>query len=206
MVGWEQVSRAEPNAAHKALARMEGAGRLHHIITQNVDGLHQKAGNRGVTDLHGRLDKVTCLDCKAKVDRARVQTELEGLNPHWTTRDARVAPDGDADLDGAGYAEFRVPDCRDCAGILKPDVVFFGESVPRARVDLAMTKLDESDALLVVGSSLMVWSGYRFARAASERGIPIAAINLGRTRADDMLSVKVSERCGGVLSSMVEDL
>jgi NAD-dependent SIR2 family protein deacetylase len=206
MAGWEQVSKAEPNAAHRALARMEEAGRLYHLITQNVDGLHQKAGNRDVTDLHGRLDQVICLGCGVKVHRARFQAELEALNPDWTAIDARVAPDGDADLDGAGYAEFRVPDCRDCSGILKPDVVFFGESVPRGRVERAMAKLEEADVLLILGSSLMVWSGYRFARAASERGLPIAAINLGRTRADEMMVVKVSEPCGDVLSSIVGEL
>lgn len=199
LAGWEQISRAEPNRAHRALARLERAGSVLHLITQNVDGLHQSAGSRKVIDLHGRLDTVTCLGCGAHFERSRFQTEMEALNPDWSTLAASHAPDGDADLEGVDFAGFAVPDCRDCSGILKPDVVFFGESVPRQRVALAMEKIKESDALLVVGSSLMVWSGYRFARAAAMRGIPLAAINLGRTRVDDMLHLKVVDRCGSVL-------
>jgi NAD-dependent SIR2 family protein deacetylase len=129
---------------------------------------------------------------------------LRERNPSWAEREAAVAPDGDADLDGLDFSAFDVPDCAACGGILKPDVVFFGENVPPARVDAAMQALAEADAMLVVGSSLMVWSGYRFARAAADAGKPIAAINLGRTRADELLSLKVEQRCDAVLTSVVQ--
>ncbi len=203
MVGWTQVSSAAPNRAHHCLASLEEAGFVHHLITQNVDGLHQKAGSRRVIDLHGRLETVRCLDCGARLARADFQDELLEVNPQWPAwpeLTARYAPDGDADLERVDFHRFRVPPCRLCSGILKPDVVFFGENVPRERVGRAMAKLQEADALLVVGSSLMVWSGYRFVQAATKRGIPIGAVNLGRTRADDELRLKVESRCGPALS------
>jgi len=206
LVGWPVVAAARPNAAHRALARLEMQGRINHVITQNVDGLHQRAGSRGVTDLHGRLDEVVCLDCGARLSRTELQAELEALNPHMTTRNAARAPDGDADLLDVNYARFQVPDCGHCGGILKPAVVFFGESVPRTRIDDAVARLQESDALIVAGSSLMVWSGYRFARLARERGLPIAIVNLGRTRADELASVRVRASCGEVLASLADHL
>jgi NAD-dependent SIR2 family protein deacetylase len=206
LVGWPIIAAARPNAAHRALARLETEGRINHVITQNVDGLHQRAGSRAVTDLHGQLHDVICLDCGARLDRAGLQDELASLNPHMTTRNAPLAPDGDADLQDIDYARFEVPDCRVCGGMLKPAVVFFGESVPRARVDDAVSHLEEADALLVVGSSLMVWSGYRFARLARERGLPIAIVNRGRTRADDLASVRVRASCGEVLALLADEL
>jgi NAD-dependent SIR2 family protein deacetylase len=206
MIGWEQVASAVPNAAHRCLASLEEDGFVHHLITQNVDGLHQKAGSRKVIELHGRLDTVRCLDCGARLSREGFQVELQEINPRWQELEAHYAPDGDADLEGADFKRFRVPPCRRCEGILKPDVVFFGENVPRDRVSRAMGKLHEADALLVVGSSLMVWSGYRFARTAMERGLPVAAINLGKTRADDELRLKLESRCGQALSRAWEHL
>jgi NAD-dependent SIR2 family protein deacetylase len=188
------------------LVNLEEAGFVHHLITQNVDGLHQNAGSRRVIDLHGRLDTVLCLGCDARQSRAEFQAELHAANPRWPELTAPSAPDGDADLEEVGYGNFRVPPCPRCDGILKPDVVFFGENVPRERVDQAMEKLQEADALLVVGSSLMVWSGYRFARAAAERGLPMAAVNLGRTRADELLQLKLENRCGPALARACEHL
>lgn len=206
LIGWERVAAARPNAAHAALAHLERCGRLHWLITQNVDGLHQKAGSRRVIDLHGRLDSVECLGCGTRLARSAFQEMLEALNPGWRVPGAQTAPDGDADLDGVDFDEFRIPACAACAGVLKPGVVFFGENVPRVRVDEAFARLAEADAFLVVGSSLMVWSGYRFARAAAAAGIPIAAVNLGRTRADALLTLKLSGSCGSLLPAVLAHL
>lgn len=206
LIGWNAIANAQPNACHKALAWLEADDRLSGLITQNVDGLHQKAGSRAVIDLHGRLDEVECLDCRRVLPRVRFQTLLEDLNPHWHWRDAAAAPDGDADLENADFEAFNVPDCPYCGGILKPGVVFFGESVPKSRVRAALGWLQAADALLVVGSSLMVWSGYRFVRAAKQQGIPVAAINLGRTRADTDLDLKVSAPCAAALDALVQRL
>lgn len=206
LVGWRRVNSAVPNAAHEALVAMERVGRIHWLVTQNVDGLHQRAGSRRITDLHGRIDRVACLKCGCRTTRSALQKRLVRDNPEWVDLDAVAAPDGDALLEGRDFSFFRVPVCDRCGGMLKPDVVFFGEGVPRARVRQAMDRLAESDAMLVVGSSLMVWSGYRFARAASEDGITVAAVNLGRTRADALLSIKVHGACGEVLSSLANEI
>lgn len=199
LVGWRRFGRAAPNAAHEALARLEAEGRVEVLLTQNVDGLHQRAGSRAVIDLHGRLDEVRCLGCERRIPRADFQRELDRRNPDWTALDAFDAPDGDADLDGLDFAAFDVPDCADCGGLLKPDVVFFGENVPRERIERAQAHLAASDAMLVVGSSLMVFSGFRFVREAARLGKPVAAINLGRTRADDLLSLKIEMDCAVAL-------
>jgi NAD-dependent SIR2 family protein deacetylase len=201
--GWTRFAEAQPNAAHVALARLEAAGLISCLVTQNVDGLHQRAGSRHVVDLHGRLDTVQCLTCRADWPRETFQAELARLNPAWQGDEARVAPDGDADLEGVDFSRFVLPDCPACGGILKPAVVFFGESVPPERVTYCLERLAEADGLLVVGSSLMVRSGYRFAVAAAERGLPIAAINRGRTRADDLLTIKIEGSCGDVLEGIV---
>lgn len=202
MVGWKLVESARPNAAHEALAAIESSGRLRYLVTQNVDGLHQKAGSVRVGDLHGRVDRVRCLDCDRTSPRVRFQDRLAALNPSWLAREAGFAPDGDADVDGVSFEAFRVPACAGCGGTLKPDVVFFGESVPRGRVDEAMAHVDASDLFLVAGSSLMVWSGYRFVKLARERRVPVAAVNLGRTRADDEIDVKVEADCGVALKAL----
>jgi NAD-dependent SIR2 family protein deacetylase len=201
-VGWRHFQRAEPNGAHAALARLEQRGRLELLVTQNVDGLHQAAGSTRVIDLHGRLDTVRCMDCYHLVPREQMQAELLRCNPTWAELQGRAAPDGDADLDGLAFGQFAVPSCDRCGGLLKPDVVFFGESVPRPRVEAAMAALERADALLVVGSSLMVYSGYRFVRAAAAAGKPVAAVNLGRTRADELLTLKVSEPCAVALADV----
>lgn len=194
-VGWPIVARAMPARAHAALVALEEQGRLAALVTQNVDGLHTRAGQREVIDLHGRIDRVICLDCDTRLDRAEIQQRLAADNPEWTHLRADSAPDGDADLDVAAFGEFRVPACPRCGGLLKPDVVFFGENVPRERVQVAHAALQSADALLVVGSSLMVYSGYRFARLAHELGLPLAILTRGITRADDIATAKFDLDC-----------
>ena len=203
LVGWRHFVRAEPNGTHRALQRLEALGRVELLVTQNVDRLHQRAGNRQVVDLHGRLDLVRCMACGQRLARDDFQQELERLNPAWTGLRAVEAPDGDADLDAADFDGFRVPPCPVCDGVLKPDVVFFGENVPREQVMSAMRALEAADAMLVVGSSLMVFSGYRFAHAAARAGKPVAAVNLGRTRADPLLSLKVEQSCAQALAFLL---
>jgi len=203
LVGWRRFHRAQPNDAHHALAQLEREDRVEALVTQNVDGLHQAAGNRAVIDLHGRLDFVRCMACERRVPRDALQAQLVRANPTWAQLDARMAPDGDADLETRDLSGFHVPDCSVCGGILKPDVVFFGESVPAERVTTAMRRLEHCDAVLVVGTSLMVYSGYRFVQAAARNGKPIAAINLGRTRADALLTLKVSESCSAALAFLL---
>jgi NAD-dependent SIR2 family protein deacetylase len=206
MIGWRMFGNVAPNAAHAALAELERQGRLSVLVTQNVDGLHEAAGSRDVVDLHGRMDQVRCMQCGHTLPRTAMQDELESLNPAWQDLDATDAPDGDADLDGIDFSSFRVPPCPVCGGILKPDVVFFGETVPRDRVARANEGLAQASAVLVVGSSLMVYSGYRFVAAASRAGLPIAAINLGRTRADTLFTLKIEQACGTALSQLLDTL
>ena len=204
--GWPFVARARPTAAHRALTQLEHLGFVRRLITQNVDGLHQAAGSTRVIDLHGRLDAVRCMQCAYSLSRAELQLSLLADNPAWAGIEGRVAPDGDVDLEDRDYSSFVVPECLQCGGILKPDVVFFGEPVPRDRVGLAFEGVADADALLIVGSSLMVYSGFRFAEAAAAAGKPIAAVNLGRTRADHLLSLKISEACDAVMSEACSNL
>jgi NAD-dependent SIR2 family protein deacetylase len=203
LIGWRRFGQAVPNDAHRALARLEANGRCEILLTQNVDRLHQSAGHRQVIDLHGRLDLVRCMGCGTKIQRHDFQRALGEVNADWLRLDAADAPDGDADLDGHDFTSFQVPACGDCGGILKPDVVFFGENVPRDVVATAQDHLAQADAMLVVGSSLMVYSGFRFVQAAVQKGIPIAAVNLGRTRADDLLALKVEDRCEAALAFLL---
>jgi NAD-dependent SIR2 family protein deacetylase len=212
VLGWARVAEAHPGAVHHALARLERGGHTLAVVTQNVDALHQRAGSRRVIDLHGRLDEVECLECGTRVPRADVQQLLLAWNRPFldslaqTLGAAPVArPDGDAQVD-VDFGGFRVPDCPSCGGMLKPAVVFFGENVPIRRVETALAALAAADALLVVGSSLMVFSGFRFCLAARDLGKPVAAVNLGRTRADELLSLKVAADCGPALEGVVEAL
>jgi NAD-dependent deacetylase sirtuin 4 len=197
-VGWAHLAGARPNAAHHAVAGLEARGALAGVITQNVDGLHGAAGSRAVIELHGAIDRVRCLDCAATSPRADVQARLLALNPALGAERADAAPDGDAEL-SIDTSAIEIPACRSCGGTLKPDVVFFGENVPRATVDAAWQLFDRGEVLLVAGSSLTVFSGYRFVRRAAERGVPVAIVNLGPTRGDGEATVKVEARLGELL-------
>ena len=202
MVGWRTMAQALPAPAHRALARMEQFGHVELLVTQNVDGLHERAGSGRVIDLHGRVDTVCCLVCGQRTPRLTLQHELLRRNPHWATREALSAPDGDADLEAQDFSSFDVPPCTACGGMLKPDVVFFGESVPRDRVAAVREALTQSDALLVAGSSLMVYSGYRFVEDAIAAGKPVVVVNRGRTRADAVLTLKIEHEVGAVLDAL----
>jgi NAD-dependent SIR2 family protein deacetylase len=192
----------QPNAGHLALAALEQAGLLEAVITQNVDGLHQRAGSSEVLELHGNIHGVLCLDCHASFPRAFVQGMLEELNPGVEGAVGAAAPDGDAHVEPDTLAEFHVPHCLHCGGTLKPDVVFFGDGVAPASTQQALARMEAADALLVVGSSLMVFSGFRFCRMAVASGKPIAAINLGMTRADDLLALKIDGSAEQVLPAL----
>ena len=204
--GWSRIASAKPNRAHLAIARLEQLGFVTCVVTQNVDDLHKTAGSQRVIDLHGILRRIRCLKCDSTEPRKKFQQKLRDENPHWDANISSIAPDGDAKLSREDFASFNVPDCTLCGGVLKPDVVFFGEPVPAERVANAQQYLQQSDALLVVGSSLMVFSGYRFARSADENGKPIAIVNRGTTRADDLATFKMTDDCADVLSQTVDIL
>lgn len=206
LLGWPRFRDFEPNEAHRALARWHASGALTGLITQNVDRLHQKAGHPGVLELHGALAEVRCLACEVRLDRDALQRVLERLNPHALDWKHTLMADGDAELPDSVIERFTVPSCGGCGGVLKPDVVFFGDSVPRARVEDAFARLDAAEVLLVVGSSLTVFSGYRFVLRAKERGVPVAVINLGPTRADADATLKVEGRAGELLPELVARL
>lgn len=195
------MQRARANQGHEAIRQLQEAGVVDTVITQNVDGLHQAAGSRNVINLHGLSHEVICLSCGDISDRADFHQRLAAENPGWVLREATPAPDGDAELE-VDFSSFQVADCRRCGGLIKPNAVFFGESVPRERVDAASVAIENSGGLLVVGSSLMVFSGFRFARLASRVGLSIAAVNIGRTRADDLLDLKLAAPCGPTLADV----
>jgi NAD-dependent SIR2 family protein deacetylase len=201
--GWPSIAAARPNDAHRALAALEGMGLVRQLVTQNVDGLHQAAGSRRVLDLHGRLDLVDCLGCGLRLSRRRVQGMLADANP-GVRPEGPAAPDGDACLADDAWRGFLVPPCPSCGGVLKPGVVFFGENVRRPRVDLSFARLAASRGVLVVGSSLSVFSGYRFCLEAARRGLPIALLNRGRTRADDLATLKLDADCAETLAAALE--
>jgi NAD-dependent SIR2 family protein deacetylase len=208
-VGWRHMADTLPNAGHRALAALEHAGVVTGVITQNVDLLHTKAGSRNVVNLHGTYVQVICLACGYTVSRAALAKRLEALNPGFIERSEAigglaVAPDADAVV--ADATSFRYLDCSRCAGMLKPDIVYFGESVPKEIVDQAYSLVDQAEALLVAGSSLTVFSGYRFVRRAAALGMPIAIINRGRTRGDDLATVKVDGGCSELLALLATEL
>lgn len=206
-VGYPRVARAEPNASHRAVAAFEREGLLSGTVTQNVDGLHSEAGSEHVIDLHGRLDQVVCLGCGDRRHRLEMGLRLDVLNPGFREaaewRRTAERPDGDVALDEGRIHGFRIPACRACGGVLKPDVVFFGECVPRERFAEALGRLDRSRALLVLGSSLRVGSGYRFVTAARTRGLPVAIVNRGATRGDRHADLKIDAGLRQTLSPIV---
>jgi NAD-dependent SIR2 family protein deacetylase len=207
MLGWPRVRLARPNAAHQALATLQQRGRISDLITQNVDTLHDQAGSHDVIELHGSLHRVLCLDCGQRSPRDEIQRQMEAENPYLSGVDAVQAPDGDTLLDPAFEARFQVPQCPHCAGErMKPDVVFFGENVAQATAARAMAAAENAAGLLVVGSSLMAYSAFRLCRVIAERGKPLMAINLGRTRADDLLDLKIEGSCEVLLPWIVEKL
>ncbi|MCF8199523.1 MAG: NAD-dependent protein deacetylase [Sulfuritalea sp.] len=201
-LGWPTVGLAKPTRGHETLAHLESLGRIALTITQNVDGLHQKAGSRSVLELHGGLHRVACLRCQRVLQRAAVQEWMREANPDIAPDVSGLAPDGDAFASESLYRSFCVPVCPDCEGVLKPDVVFFGDFVPRDRVDACMTAIDSARGVLVVGSSLMVYSGFRFIDYAHRQVKPIMAINLGRTRADHLFGTKIEQDCDEFLSCL----
>jgi NAD-dependent SIR2 family protein deacetylase len=202
LLGWPVMAGARPGAAHVALARWQERGRVEGLVTQNVDGLHAAAGSQGVIDLHGRISAVRCMGCGAGMARADLQAQLLLRNPDWAGLSAEVAPDGDADLEGRDFSAFDVPACAHCGGVLKPDVVFYGEGVPRERVEAVREALQRAHGLLVVGSSLMVYSGLRFVHEAVAQGKPVAAINRGHMRGQELLRLKLEEDCGPLLQQL----
>jgi NAD-dependent SIR2 family protein deacetylase len=206
LAGWQRISSAIPNAAHHAIAELERCAYVSCVITQNVDNLHQAAGSQNVIDLHGVLQHIRCLECGAKSSRDDYQSRLQDCNPDWSASMTAIAPDGDARISVEDMHSFVIPGCLKCGGIVKPDVVFFGEPVPESRLRKAKRFLRQSRALLVIGSSLMVFSGYRFARFASAAGQPIAIVNRGTTRADELATHKLTANCAELLSQAVSRL
>lgn len=204
MVGWASFGKTEPNAAHRAVADLQHAGHLGTVITQNVDGLHQAAGAVDVVELHGTLSIVTCLHCDLEVDRTWLQSELAAANPHWVGRTATSTADGDAQVDDVG--DFRVVACPGCAGVLMPRVVFFGAGVPRDTVARCYRIVEEAPALVVLGTSLQVWSGLRFVRHAARDGRPVAIVNHGTTRADDLATVRLDQDLCSVMPAVARAL
>ena len=209
MMGWDRFRAAQPGPAHRAIAALERRGIVSRVITQNVDRLHQQAGSRAVIELHGALADVACLACGALESRDAVQTRMRSANAAWTEthgREAAVAPDGDAHLSDEVVASFAVPACATCDGVLKPCVVFFGDNVPRPIVDEAYASVDDADALLVAGTSLAVYSGYRFLRRAAERGIWIGIVNRGPVRGEERAALKIEASTGAVLGELAQRL
>lgn len=204
LLGWPVMAQARPGPAHEALAQLQQRGWVEGLVTQNVDGLHAAAGSLGVIDLHGRIAAVRCMGCGAGMERAALQSLLLERNPAWGRLRAEAAPDGDADLEGRDFSGFDVPACMHCGGVLKPDVVFYGEGVPRERVQAVLAMLQSAGGLLVVGSSLMVYSGLRFVHEAVAQGKPVVAINQGRMRAEDLLTLKIEQDCGRLLQQLAQ--
>jgi len=200
-VGWNRIASAEPNRSHVALARAEQTGQIQQLITQNVDGLHQKAGSKKVIELHGRLDRVVCLDCNGFISRQDIDGIIQNNNPS-IDRNAEMefTPDGDAEIEVP--ENFKIPTCQSCNGRYKPDVVFFGEQIPQTRVAEAKLAVEQAEAVLVAGSSLTVNSGLRLVKQAKELGQKIVIINLGETKADNIADVKLNASAADVLGAL----
>jgi NAD-dependent SIR2 family protein deacetylase len=204
--GWRHITAAAPNVGHRAVAELERRGLLTAIITQNVDGLHQAAGARRVIELHGSLDQVLCLGCGGRTPRTELERRLNLANPDWAAQVTRINPDGDAVLPDEQVLGFRVVDCTGCGGLLKPDVVFFGENVPPARVQECYELVERSALLLVLGSSLTVMSGFRFVRRAARLGVPVVIINQGSTRGDDHAVLTIDAPLGETLTGLLRHI
>uniref|UniRef100_A0A0C9PWP9 NAD-dependent protein deacylase n=2 Tax=Fopius arisanus TaxID=64838 RepID=A0A0C9PWP9_9HYME len=201
-IGWPRFSKVRPNVTHKVLKHLEDLGIVNCIVTQNVDSLHWKAGSKNVIELHGTAFKVMCLGCDQLINREEFQKVLDQANPSVIAVSKAIRPDGDVELSEEQIEDFALPPCENCGGILKPDIVFFGDNVPRAVVENVRVSVDESDALLVLGTSLTTFSGYRIILQAVDNNKPIAIVNIGETRADCHAHVKIKSRCGEVLSNI----
>ena len=205
-LGYPSFRNARPNPAHYCLARLDSNANMVGLITQNVDRLHQKAGQRDVIDLHGRLDEVICLDCNAVTPRDQIQNWLESKNAFVNDFDFELRPDGDASLESDDFSFFKVPDCPKCGGFIKPNVVFFGGAVPKNITEECLNRVMSSDGVLIIGTSMMAFSGFRIVRVAHERGLPIASLNLGITRADEMVTLNIKADCVEVLNALDQKL
>jgi NAD-dependent SIR2 family protein deacetylase len=203
-LGWRTIARADPNDGHRAVAALQARGHLSGIITQNVDGLHQAAGARDVIELHGNLDRVICLHCGTTSAREALDLRLRAANPSFEAEATRINPDGDVELPAEAVESFRLVDCTNCGGVLKPDVVFFGENVPKPRVERCYRLIDDADAVLVLGSSLTVMSGFRFVRHAAKGGTPVLIINQGLTRGDPYATYRVHRPLGAALTEVLQ--
>lgn len=198
-VGWPRFSTCQPNETHKVLKYLEDIGKISHIITQNVDNLHTKAGSKNVIELHGTAFRVMCLSCNHKIERSLLQTILRNLNPHLNASSEMIRPDGDVDLSQEETEAFNIPPCQNCGGILKPDIVFFGDNVPRVVVENVRNIIEQSSSLLILGSSLSTFSGYRILLQALDAKKPITLVNIGKTRADNNVDLRIEGRCGYIL-------
>ncbi len=205
-VGWRQIGAAAPNTGHRAVAGLQALDVLSGVVTQNVDGLHQAGGARDVVELHGSLHRVVCLDCGARTPRQQLDERLREVNAGWQVGSGASRPDGDVELAGAEVERFVVAPCFTCGGVLKPDVVFFGETVPADRVERCFALVARAQALLVIGSSLSVMSGYRFVLRAAKLGLPVAVVNDGPTRGDAHASIRLHDRLGQVLPALLDRL
>jgi len=205
-IGFAMTHLAKPNEAHKAVTRLQNIGLTSQIITQNVDRLHSTAGAENVIDLHGRLDQVICLDCGLTSKRADFQPRLVELNPDLTAYAAKLLPDGDAQVDDYDMSQIKIPACESCGGTIMPDVVFFGGAVPKPRVEAAFESLTKADCILVIGSSLTVYSGFRFPRWAHKNGLPLYAINQGEMRGAELFDLILQESCEAALPIIADGL
>ncbi|EDW53052.1 NAD-dependent protein deacylase Sirt4 [Drosophila sechellia] len=203
-VGWPKFSATQPNATHHALARFEREERVQAVVTQNVDRLHTKAGSRNVVEVHGSGYVVKCLSCEYRIDRHDFQSILASLNPAFKDAPDMIRPDGDVEIPLEYIENFRIPECTQCGGDLKPEIVFFGDSVPRPRVDQIAGMVYNSDGLLVLGSSLLVFSGYRVVLQTKDLKLPVAIVNIGETRADHLADIKISAKCGDVIPKLFD--
>jgi NAD-dependent SIR2 family protein deacetylase len=201
-LGWRTIAAAQPNDGHRAVAALERAGLVGRVITQNVDGLHQAAGSIAVTELHGSLHQVRCLSCGERTPRTALQDRLMAANQHWTASSMLINPDGDAVVGDGEIESFTVADCASCGGVLKPDVVFFGENVPPARTAACYELVDRARSLIVLGSSLAVMSGLRYVRHAAKLGLPVVIINQGETRGDEYATVRLNAPLGETLTDL----
>lgn len=206
MVGWKLTGRAKPNATHHAITALQATGKVSQIVTQNVDGLHDIADTKNVIDLHGRLSEIKCLNCHKVSRRANYQPRLVKNNPELDQYEAKILPDGDAHVEDFDMSKITIPPCIDCGGVLMPNVVFFGGIVPRPRVEKAYSTLAESDCILVIGSSLKVFSGFRFPRWASQNNLPMYAVNQGEMRGQELFDIVVVESCEEMMPIIAQEM